>query len=675
MELSNFTAKALEKVEKYSLILYATGYFTQEEWVKHDALLHKGKYVFTKGPQASLPIVMGPTIGLWKSNARPATREESRPKPQNETEESLINSDEDSGEKVEAALASINPIDVSTTNNTGENGQEGGSEATASLIKENIRSEDETTAPANLDEPVTVNQEQESAGSDGPVEYLPKDTLGNENSTKSPASASPAKPKLPLKVKVKKESTESLATPKARTSKTELSRAEEERRIKLFTKAFGRPPSAKSDYHQPTNPEFKPRWLGESSTDSTPSTRSTTNAHSKKPDASRNAMKKSGGFSMNDYERKCTAEWENDSEENGPSFRLDHSRFAVLADMHHQSSSRGTESDSTVSSQKNGQNRSVIRWQSSIDTMVDSKELQITEGHLNKSKNSPLHLKSTGPKLTTRERLRNKPLEIVVPKTEVCYFWAVGDRCRYPEALCRDLHEDREYTLQTNVRDGKPNPGPLCEVIDPIPAPPSDGSHAPAQDLASTVGKRFTCFFWHQGGCWKSERECYFLHTYVGSEGILHRKVQTQAHINTKRALIAKPKFEDTNEDSVDAEWGASEFSTNATSGAEPELLSPGHDNPVDEEEQATLEPGTLKWPENQPSPKCGNACSIRGTGKKLDAPDPAYAFRAVTLIWDTTPKSLTLALINTHNLDIQPRSLTTGNTARIIDNHHSTRS
>ncbi|RAL66740.1 hypothetical protein DID88_007523 [Monilinia fructigena] len=78
-------------------------------------------------------------------------------------------------------------------------------------------------------------------------------------------------------------------------------------------------------------------------------------------------------------------------------------------------------------------------------------------------RNKPLDFKSTLLKLTTRERLRNKPLEIVVPKTEVCYFWAIGDRCRYPEALCRDLHEDREYTLQTNVRDGKPNPGPLCE--------------------------------------------------------------------------------------------------------------------------------------------------------------------------------------------------------------------
>ncbi|RAL66741.1 hypothetical protein DID88_007524 [Monilinia fructigena] len=309
MNLSNFTAKALEKVEKYSLILYATGYFTQEEWVKHDASVHKGKYVFTKGPQASPPTGLGLTIGPWESNAPPTTRDESRPKPQNEVEKPLVKLDECFEEKAEAVLASIKPIDVSTTNNTDANGvmnveislqnsqpevslvspsREGGPEATASLIKENIRTEDETIVPANLDEPVTVNQQQEPEGSDGPVKSLSKDTLGNDNSTKSPAGASPAKPNLLSKVE--EEPTESLVPPKARTSPVSSASA------------------------KPKTPNKEPI--------AHVNTLSTAKATSKKSDDSKTPLKKPGGFSMNDYERKCTAEWENDSEENGPSSRL-----------------------------------------------------------------------------------------------------------------------------------------------------------------------------------------------------------------------------------------------------------------------------------------------------------------------------------------------------------------
>ncbi|PQE06857.1 hypothetical protein CJF32_00010426 [Rutstroemia sp. NJR-2017a WRK4] len=40
-----------------------------------------------------------------------------------------------------------------------------------------------------------------------------------------------------------------------------LSSAESSRRIELFTKTFGRPPKALSDYYQPNNPEFNPPWL------------------------------------------------------------------------------------------------------------------------------------------------------------------------------------------------------------------------------------------------------------------------------------------------------------------------------------------------------------------------------------------------------------------------------
>lgn len=36
-------------------MLYGAEFFTEDEWVRIDALLHKGKYVFTNGPQKQLP--------------------------------------------------------------------------------------------------------------------------------------------------------------------------------------------------------------------------------------------------------------------------------------------------------------------------------------------------------------------------------------------------------------------------------------------------------------------------------------------------------------------------------------------------------------------------------------------------------------------------------------------
>lgn len=162
------------------------------------------------------------------------------------------------------------------------------------------------------------------------------------------------------------------------------------------------------------------------------------------------------------------------------------------------------------------------------------------------------------PRNNTRERLRNKPYEIVVPKTEVCYFWSLPKGCRYTEAQCRDLHEEREYTLQTNLRNGKPNPGALYDSVREIPSPAPGKHHQPAKDPSTTVGKRFTCFYWDQGGCRRTEKTCDFLHTYVGSEGILHREVQTQAVKNKNRKLIGKPKFSDTDNDAEASGWGES---------------------------------------------------------------------------------------------------------------------
>ena len=35
-------------------MLYGAAYFTEDEWIKIDVLIHKGQYVFTRGPQDNI---------------------------------------------------------------------------------------------------------------------------------------------------------------------------------------------------------------------------------------------------------------------------------------------------------------------------------------------------------------------------------------------------------------------------------------------------------------------------------------------------------------------------------------------------------------------------------------------------------------------------------------------
>ena len=35
-------------------MLYGAAYFTEDEWIKIDGLIHKGQYVFTRGPQNNI---------------------------------------------------------------------------------------------------------------------------------------------------------------------------------------------------------------------------------------------------------------------------------------------------------------------------------------------------------------------------------------------------------------------------------------------------------------------------------------------------------------------------------------------------------------------------------------------------------------------------------------------
>ncbi|KAH8667471.1 hypothetical protein BGZ60DRAFT_409331 [Tricladium varicosporioides] len=54
MALSTNAARALEQVKMGLYMLYGADYFTEDEWIKIDGLIHKGSYVFTRGPPTSL---------------------------------------------------------------------------------------------------------------------------------------------------------------------------------------------------------------------------------------------------------------------------------------------------------------------------------------------------------------------------------------------------------------------------------------------------------------------------------------------------------------------------------------------------------------------------------------------------------------------------------------------
>ncbi|KAI9050631.1 hypothetical protein LZ554_005790 [Drepanopeziza brunnea f. sp. 'monogermtubi'] len=49
--------RALEQVKMGLYMLYGASYFTEDEWIKIDGLIHKGKYIFTSGPPNSINIL------------------------------------------------------------------------------------------------------------------------------------------------------------------------------------------------------------------------------------------------------------------------------------------------------------------------------------------------------------------------------------------------------------------------------------------------------------------------------------------------------------------------------------------------------------------------------------------------------------------------------------------
>ncbi|CAD6449027.1 7b5ab8b5-39a3-4681-80ff-d89b498a109b [Sclerotinia trifoliorum] len=540
MALSTFAAKGLELAERGSFILYGAGYFTEEEWVELDALLHRGKYVFTNGPQTSVTSILDDL----EPRALSAASDEARSGTESNAEEDLLIFDEPPEDKTIE-------VDCSATSVDSDN------EVVSKLPTEVVESHDDQ----NQHKQEHGQSPKIIAHTDAPI--APSKTLARSSSPQSvPIGTRSRKTNPSAYIGKLFVATKKFERPKEFSAKLEVSCGD---KIQVVKHVSG-------NEYRGVN-----QRTGLSGHFDLSIITADTKISSTEADGGNTVMRKAGGFSMDEVDRQRTAEWENESEyddqsrsvksqkasDSGKARKqvgsLGGSRFASLADIDHQSVSESEKAalESVVCRQKTELERDVVEHWALNEPANDDKKSQIVLYCQQSNSTSPKP-EDNMPRNNTRERLRNKPYEIVVPKTEVCYFWSLPKGCRYTEAQCRDLHEEREYTLQTNLRNGKPNPGALFDSVREIPSPAPGKSHQPAKDPSTTVGKRFTCFFWDQGGCRRAEKNCDFLHTYVGSGGILLREVQNQAVKNRNRKLIAKPKFSDTDNDAEANGWGES---------------------------------------------------------------------------------------------------------------------
>lgn len=272
-------------------VLYGAGYFTDEEWMELDALLHKGKYAFLIGPQNPPQIAFD----------HPISRNEALLELQYDAEQPLLEFEGSSGDAEENSSAAEH-LPNSEHETSLYSSQEEVCNNFESSSNKNVGTEDETTVPESTGEPPLNQQEQNSEKLDELFEDSTKDILGREQLSNSsfgvtraqldearslrgssrksssgisdwasevnekfaelavsPKGVQPPSPEIePKKAAISKKIT---LQPRKVQAITQLSQDEIKRRITLFTQHHGYPPSTVTDYHQPSNPIFKPRWL------------------------------------------------------------------------------------------------------------------------------------------------------------------------------------------------------------------------------------------------------------------------------------------------------------------------------------------------------------------------------------------------------------------------------
>ncbi|TGO53667.1 hypothetical protein BOTNAR_0289g00070 [Botryotinia narcissicola] len=574
MLLSSRATRILEEVKNGCCMLYGAEYFTEDEWVKIDALLHKGKYVFTNGPQKQLSDAYEPSDSQQLVRIEDIAVSE----PPSNTQAGLQEHDGPSADEPKSDDL------VAVPSNDHENFS--GSPSGATCFHCQARPQlPENEARVKLPKPKFDPYAAEFVR-----DYEPK----KEDSTHREPKRASEETRIILNRSMASSGTQSMSIgPRPKKTTFSVQVGKNYRAIKDF-----QPPSDSFDgiliscgdtikVEKPLGASLCLGWnctrdlYGSFPVSAILEDDKTS---SKKTSHSSPAAKKTGGFSMDEYDNRKTAEWADDDEDdilppptesqvasNGVERtkqieNLDSSNRVASAnsdrEINSESDSESAGIESRVSSLNTDHEEEVVNEQKPNDADYDNKGLQMTKYRPNRSYNSS---PKPGKFMTTRDRLREEPHEIVVPKTEVCYYWDSPKGCRFDEATCRDLHEHREYTLQTNIRNGKINPGVLFDVVYAIPAPAPGKQHQPA-DPKTTVGKRFTCFFWHSYAASKSTRKCLntaaacqFLHTYVGSEGILYKEVQIQAFKNRNRKPVAKQPLSPPSEAADGQGWGSAD--------------------------------------------------------------------------------------------------------------------
>ncbi|TGO52080.1 hypothetical protein BCON_0148g00250 [Botryotinia convoluta] len=574
MLLSSRATRILEEVKNGCCMLYGAEFFTEDEWVKIDALLHKGEYVFTNGPQKQFSDAYEPS----ESEQLVRIEDKAVSEPPSNTQAGLQEHDTPSEDKPKS--------DALVTLTSNGHGKFSGSPSDATCFHCQARPQlPENEARVKLPKPKYGPSPAEFAR-----DYEPKK---EEFAQREPTRVSD-EPKIILTRNVASPGTQPM--PIGPRPKKTASGAQINKSYKAI-KDFQPPPEAlggiqiscgdKIKVKKPIGANLCLGWncrSGLFGSFPVSAILEDDKTSSKKTDHGSPAPKKTGGFSMDDYDNRKTAEWADDDEDdilppptesqvasNGVEGTkqietLDGSNLVASAnsdrEINSESDSESAGIESRVSSLNTDHDEDVVNEQKLNDADYENKELQMTKYRPNRSYNSS---PKPGKFMTTRDRLRIEPHEIVVPKTEVCYYWDSPKGCRFTEEQCRDLHEHREYTLQTNIRNGKINPGVLFDVVYAIPAPEPGKQHQPA-DPSTTVGKRFTCFFWHSytssessRKCLNSAAACQFLHTYVGSEGILYKEVQIQAFKNRNRKPVAKQPLSPPSEAADGQGWGSAE--------------------------------------------------------------------------------------------------------------------
>ncbi|KAF7959415.1 hypothetical protein EAE96_001034 [Botrytis aclada] len=305
MLLSSRATRILEEVKNGCCMLYGAEFFTEDEWVKIDALLHKGKYVFTNGPQKQLTDACEPS----ESKELVRIDDKAVSEPPSSTQADLQEHDGPSEDEPKSDAL------VTWTNNGNKNSS--GSPSNATCFHCQTRPQvPENEARVKLPKP-----KYEASPADFARDYEPKK---EEPKQREPARESD-EPRIILTRSMASPDTQSM--PIGPRPKKAVSAAQIGKSYRAINN-FQPPPESlgglqifcgdKIKVKKLIGPKLCMGWNSNSGLfGSFPVSAiiEDDKRSSKKTDHGSSAPKKTGGFSMDEYDNRKTAEWADDDED------------------------------------------------------------------------------------------------------------------------------------------------------------------------------------------------------------------------------------------------------------------------------------------------------------------------------------------------------------------------